>query len=1477
MSSFTLLFLCLLSALVLAPQEVNAWPYVDCSGVNPIFQLSSFSAHIDPASKSVILALEGNFTTSFLAQGYTAAATNSWRTSIITTNMGAKIHESQSTTCAAGGIIKGGCPTTPSAGSMTTNYTISQNTPFTELLVNLQIQSTLNNATVVCVAVLLEQTMPEVNTAVSYLPMALALYSGAISLTSIIMRATVGNGFLGALATYGLAATSEVINVHTPGIFDILFYTQFMLMTGQMSINYPSFYQTFTSLFHWSFLEFRNSFAGKGPENSTDVLMFGGAGSANQGKSSPAEMNDLSQWRRMVPALDGMVEGLDYPYSPSHPVYATMTTMPKAGPIQRKRQLSMTSNHQASVDPTPSPTTSTTSDSPSPSPTPDTTSSKTTKTTIARKTTTEAILITTTTTTAAPTPTSSTITPIITDPFNNINGSQQYNVSRFGIEAYAAAFGASPADLFLCTFVNIILAGGISLFLSAGFLIFAWLMATENHQKGKTLQHALNFVSGNLIRVWILFYTPLALSSMYQLTISGGTVMIVVAGASILFFSVGMTIFLTWRTLRAASNGLLFEDLGTLLRYGPLYNSLTEEGTLFFLVTLLVRFLWALSISMLSSYGVAQVAVTMAVELGYLVVIALKWPYSESGDNKFHLFLGTVRIVVSGCSIAYVSELDTDTEVRQLFGYIQMALHLTVFMVMFALVLWNTIQVIMFWRARHARAWKGPTKSYDFDEPTVIEPDWVVTGRPTSQRPAASSLGSLSPKTRHYTVQPYTSMSDLSQHPSLPMEGSQEDLFRHRSVYRMSHQPSAVASHRSRFLSGDGLGSRSEAVQPLSTSAGPMSHRSSSPPPVSPVSAGSLDGNAIPLQPAQSSFVRLNPPRESYAKVERMNHQQTPDPRTRRMSELFRDGRYLYEPSNTLGSSVHDLDEKEEKTSMWTSVKGSLGGLINLGKRSVKRNSGDGPKAKPKAFEVIRPPRQPIVMDSTDTRSQAGDDNLRELNSVGISRFFQESSGNYERNRSLFVANPEAMISQAGSLQSSVSGIPLAPALNRTASAATSVYTLNRQSRAKAAPNMSADLASILTGIETEQGSTESRRVSALSTAQPVYARNSVESNIAEAMMTETPLKLQGGGILKVSKGPEKAVQYWHKESGQYVESPADPSASAGHPLASPPLLLLPTTRSPFFESVQIDSLPPSTRSPFFESVQLDSVTPSTRSPFFESAKIDTNLKPTPSIKSRSGSRPDSPTESQSNNVAASAGRMQEILDRMFSDQDDDDDSDVISDDEESVSTFSGRVSAAILALQQRRQQEEQGDMHSLYRSDTLEPVIEHLDTDHSGDEGTKPRTIGGTGGGYQRKSEEETSPRRSVSGASGRPRDLNRSFSGQKSISSGSSSTLLLRPSKSGSLGRPLAQTPLHSPSIMPMNLSTSTLHPLSSLSRQSSQASLSRSFHTSKQDLSTEATSLSSSSSPVLFHGSVASSPILVSNPLTSVEPVPKARPAE
>ncbi|KAG0346796.1 hypothetical protein BG004_000783 [Podila humilis] len=1257
-----------------------------------------------------------------------------------------------------------------------------------------------------------DYSLASTNMSVSYLPLALAAYAGFISLISMVMRAAVGNGLIAAAATYGLA--TEALTVHSPGFFDIVFYAQFMLMTGQLSLNYPSFYSTFTSLYHWSFLEFKNSFAGKGPDNSSEILAYGGAGSVNMvkdtayiGSNAKRNLDELYDLSQFLPTVNVQAEAAIAPV-PTRLEATPHVVVHKFVKRQMGTEAPGPSPSPKPVTPSPSPV------SPSPpSPTTKTSSKTTTKTKKSTSTDTPNSTSTSPTTFTTPSNAPATITPkLIDNPFgkNNNVPIKQYNESRFGIEAYAAAIGANPANLFLCTLINTVIAGGVSLFLSTIYLVAAWVKSKESHLKGKTLQHAFSFVGGNVLRVWTLLFTPMALSAMYQLTIAGGTAMMAIASASLLILSVGVTVLLTWRILRASTKLLLFEDIGTLLKFGSLYSTLTEEGTLFFLVTLLVRFLWALTVAMLSSYGMAQVAVLLVIELGYMMVIGFKWPFADSSENKFNIFMCLVRIAVTGCSIAYIHDLKCSTEMRQLFGYIQMALHLTVFIVMFALAKWNTILVIIFWRTRHSAIWKSHTINYSFED-VDTEHDWVLTGRPRSALPGRDpALEAI--KARRYTVQPYTSISDIRHESMVP--GS-EDGFQPRNPRELYRRSMHHSQRRSRFPSDDDHGLmldvRPEAIVPLSSSAGPMSARSTSPHPHS--SNGSIEsseGLALPLQQVTPASIRFQAPqRESYAKFQRMNHQQAViDPRTRRMSDIFKDGPYLYQDNSSAagGGDPKSTSVANEKTGVWSSVKSTLGGYLKFGTGSRK---GSGDSTKPKAFEVIRPQRPPPIREPTnDNVSQMGDDNLRELNSIGISRFFQESGGAYERNRSLFVANPEAFASRAGSVRSSVSG--MRPKFER-GETGTSVYTLGGQLGKPS--NISADRGSILTGLGSSSmselgGTSESRRVSV------AHPRNSVESNLAEALMTEAPLLLQNGGILKVSKGPEKAVQYYHKGSSSMASTPIlaeqpapgmnsdiKPITASHSPLTSPSMLLLPSTRS----------------TAFFDTTSTTN-----------SNSINNNNKQ-PSIKSKAGSRPDSPTEShhsQNLNVAVSAGRMHEILDRMFSDPDDSDSFN--SDDEETCSTFSGKVSAAILALRQRRNQEESElDAQSMYRTEILEPVLEQVDADDEGGEAHVEGVAYGTSSGAIRGTLKR------ASSATDRPRDtgtLMRTYTGPTRAPSSPS----LRMASNISVGtavsaqRPLAHTPLHAPSVMPFSGSTASLGITTSaggipgtLSRKSSQQS--------------------------------------------------------
>ncbi|KAF9150336.1 hypothetical protein BG015_007855 [Linnemannia schmuckeri] len=1515
--------------------------------------------------------------------------------------MGTQLYRSEGPACSndGGGMIIGGCPTAPGLGTIQTSFNISQAAPFAELMVTMQIVGS-NNQSIVCVAILLEQTMETVNNTVSFLPLALACFSGAISLAATFMRASVGNGFLGAAATYGMA--TEPISVHTPGFFDIVFYTQFMLMTGQLSVNYPSFYSTFTALFHWSFLEFRDTLLGKGPANATDVLTFGGAGSVNQiqdsraGSSRGGGNSIVASTTTTATVVATTTEG---PRSPrkrdlSHeqqPGYIIgQDRLPLAWTTQAASALKVTivdpraaahvyiqptlpAKRQIQIDVGPDETTSVSQATPTVSDTSSIISSTfdSSTSTISTKSTSDSTSSTSSSTSSSsPTitskspvkpnppvtrtspsrpPASSTsptlIIPTIRDAFTNTSESNiQHNVSRFGIEAYAAAIGAFPSSLFLGTLVNATLAMVAALFLSGGFLGIAWVMAKEKHQRGKTLQHALNFVAGNMLRVWSLLYTPLALTAMYQLTISGGVALTVGSAASLLVISVGATIFFTWRILRGSSELLLFDDLGTLL-----------------------KFLWGLAVAMLPTYGVAQVAVLLVIELGYTLVIGVKWPFSESTDNKFHLFLGIIRIVITGLSIGYIHEIEASPELRELLAYIQMALHLAVFIVMFALTLWNLIQACMFWHSRHSDTWKGPTKTYSFEDPSrEMEQGWGLNGRPFLHSGATHSRGVAisnnddrasgegdddddfgAGKNRRFTVMSYSSLGSSSQGAGGESGGARRESMQHALYAQMMQQhhessddetlrygspaeryrQSRLGDHR-RSAFNQTASSETGSVPPDSGYMGPV--LSSSAGVRSGLKGGatspSSDTTTVDGRQSQMALKRGGlPQRDSYASLQRMSHQQpSADPRTRRMSDITRDGPYLYNPHKEERDSSREaaaaaaavVRESASKarpgSGLWAGVKASLARVFKFDRRSNHSSpSSDG--SKPKAFEVMRPPRRnftaepesPTLGDQTDeTGSQVGGD-TRQVNSIGLSKFFQESDRGYEKNSNLVVANPSAMISRTGSLVSTISGAvgPHASIrLQRDASGTADSIRTSRNTRSRgagvgsglgpsaavAAATAAAAPAAPAAGSTKESGlgidttgsehggasiSTsdwESRRASSalmsgagsITGSQLYPPRHSVESsnNLAEAMTIEEPLQLDGGGTLKVSKGPEKAVQYFHKSSGPYNRSIAE--SLKDQKKLSRPEGLSATTISSLSVSTPSLLLPP------IQTRQLEggsgvaagqkvaasfsaSSSPTTKSP--TSAGVPSGLgdissgshdNNSVSLSGGVGSDGSSPTESQPSpnaNVAVSAGRMHEILGRMFSDRSirlhsggsaggagsDHDSDSVLSEDAHSslsgpVSTTTGR--RLLLGQTETASQFDNDDAQSIEQYDLLQPVTEGSDAEDEGgdrygvgdiDQDRTPRQssfalvtqstasivpggCSGHGSGSDSGSRTELLKRTTSLSAEKPPLLTTTAASASSLARSQQLPQGNLRPRQRSIGGRPLAQSPLHEPSVL-------------------------------------------------------------------------------
>jgi hypothetical protein len=578
------------------------------------------------------------------------------------------------------------------------------------------------------------------------------------------------------------------------------------------------------------------------------------------------------------------------------------------------------------------------------------------------------------------------------------------------------------------------------------------------------------------------------------------------------------------------------------------------------------------------------------------------------------------------------------------------------------------------------------------------------------------------------------------------------------------------------------------------------------------------------IDPRQSQLAMKRgglPQRDSYASLQRMTHQlPSTDPRTRRMSDITRDGPYLYNPHKEERNSSREavaaaaavVRESASKSGsgpgLWAGVKASLAGVFRFGRRS-NHSSPPSDGSKPKAFEVMRPPRRNFAPepessalgDHTDeTGSQVGGD-ARHLNSIGLSKFFQESDRGYEKNSNLVVANPSAMISRNGSLVSTVSGAvgphasirlrrdgsgtaesirTLRTARSRGAgvgsglgpSAAVAAATAAAASASVAGSTKESGLGIDITGSEHGGASIsisdrESRRASSalisgagsIAGSQLYPPRHSVESsnNLAEALTIEEPLQLDGGGTLKVSKGPEKAVQYFHKGTRPYSRSIAEslkdqkrlsrPEGMSATTISSSsvstPSLLLPP-----IQTRQLGGSGAAATEPKAIASSLSvSSSPVTKSPTsaggpsglgdISSSSHDSNSV---SQSGGVGSDGSSPTESQPSpnaNVAVSAGRMHEILGRMFSDRSirlhpggsgggtssDHDSDSVLSEDAHSslsgpVSTTTGRRSLLGQTETTTTSHHDNEDALSIEQYDLLQPVMEGSDVEDDDDYG---------------------------------------------------------------------------------------------------------------------------------------------------------------
>jgi Transient receptor potential (TRP) ion channel/ML-like domain len=186
------------------------------------------------------------------------------------------------------------------------------------------------------------------------------------------------------------------------------------------------------------------------------------------------------------------------------------------------------------------------------------------------------------------------------------------------------------------------------------------------------------FTAGNIIRiVFNFFILPLISLSMFQLVVAteGPTVGVIFA-AFALVAVVGFASWLTYLVVTIRPRSFLFDDLPTVLTYGPLYNTYKDEAASFAIIQIFINVLRGIAIGAVQPSGIAQLVLLAIGELILGLTLNAIRPYpAPTSMNVYHTCFAILRAITIFLSVAFVPSLGVAEAPRGWIGYIILLLH----------------------------------------------------------------------------------------------------------------------------------------------------------------------------------------------------------------------------------------------------------------------------------------------------------------------------------------------------------------------------------------------------------------------------------------------------------------------------------------------------------------------------------------------------------------------------------------------------------------------------------------------------------------------------------------------------------------------------------------------------------------------------------------------------------------------------------
>lgn len=251
-------------------------------------------------------------------------------------------------------------------------------------------------------------------------------------------------------------------------------------------------------------------------------------------------------------------------------------------------------------------------------------------------------------------------------------------------------------DIWACMSIFLLVLVACVVCLTQLGFILRWISRWLTHtQDGDLTGKNWAFTAGNIIRViYNYFMLPIIALSLFQLVVAPRSSASVVATAVImliLFAVVASWIF--WFIFTTRPRAHLFDDLPTVLMYGPLYNTYSDDAAPFAFIPVLLTIMRGIAIGAIQPSGIAQIIILAICEVILILTLHAFRPFqSNTSMNAYHTFFATVRLTCILLSVAFVPTLDVAEAPRGWIGYIILLLHAVVLVFGFFL---NALQTII--------------------------------------------------------------------------------------------------------------------------------------------------------------------------------------------------------------------------------------------------------------------------------------------------------------------------------------------------------------------------------------------------------------------------------------------------------------------------------------------------------------------------------------------------------------------------------------------------------------------------------------------------------------------------------------------------------------------------------------------------------------------------------------------------------------